>query len=362
MTNPNKVVAVTGLHRGDNPQPGSAVIRSLRRQYPELRVVGLSYDPLESGLYSCNNDRLDSAYSLPFPGGGAAALKERLSDIISREPIDFIIPTLDSEIANFIKISPYLRKSGIQIILPSQESLDRRSKHKLSAFCETHHIPCPETRTAFDIETLVQASIEIGYPLFIKGRFYGGELVHGHAELAAAARELFDMWGGPVMAQQALVGEEYCYTGIGDGKNGVIGYCAIRKLLVTKAGKGFAGVVINDRDLDQLVQRIVVNLDWYGPFEMEFIKPMNGRHMLIEINPRFPAWIDFPSQIGTNLPAILFDRTFGLRFEKPSACPPGKMFLRHSIDLVGDIADLAQMVTLGTQPQHHQISEVETMK
>ena len=45
-----KAVAVTGLHRGENPQPGAAVIASLRRAFPNLRVVGLSYDPLESSL------------------------------------------------------------------------------------------------------------------------------------------------------------------------------------------------------------------------------------------------------------------------------------------------------------------------
>ena len=48
---PNRpIVAVSGLHRGENPQPGSAVIAALRRVYPRLRVVGLAYDSLESGL------------------------------------------------------------------------------------------------------------------------------------------------------------------------------------------------------------------------------------------------------------------------------------------------------------------------
>jgi carbamoyl-phosphate synthase large subunit len=41
MTYPIKV-AVTGLHRGDNPQPGASVIRSLRRLYPDLGIVGLA--------------------------------------------------------------------------------------------------------------------------------------------------------------------------------------------------------------------------------------------------------------------------------------------------------------------------------
>ncbi len=51
-----EVVAVT-LHRGDSPQPVAAVITSLRRRYPELRIVGLSYDPMESSIYSHRSDR-----------------------------------------------------------------------------------------------------------------------------------------------------------------------------------------------------------------------------------------------------------------------------------------------------------------
>ena len=34
-------IAVSGLHRGENPQPGAAVIASLRRRFPGLRLVGL---------------------------------------------------------------------------------------------------------------------------------------------------------------------------------------------------------------------------------------------------------------------------------------------------------------------------------
>ena len=36
-------VAITGLQRGDNPQPGAAIVRSLRRTL-EVEIVGLVYD------------------------------------------------------------------------------------------------------------------------------------------------------------------------------------------------------------------------------------------------------------------------------------------------------------------------------
>ena len=70
-------IAVSGLHRGENPQPGAAVIASLRRRFPGLRLVGLSYDPLESGLYGQGADHADIAYLIPYPGVGTRALLEQ---------------------------------------------------------------------------------------------------------------------------------------------------------------------------------------------------------------------------------------------------------------------------------------------
>jgi carbamoyl-phosphate synthase large subunit len=358
---PRKTVAVTGLHRGDNPQPGAAVIRSLRRKYPDIRIIGLSYDPLESCLYSHRTDQLDAAYSMPFPAHGYEALKQRLNTILTTESIDMIIPCLDSEIENFISLEDYFEQNGIAVTLPSRSAVKLRSKPELAVFCKENHFGCPVTHSAFDVTSLIKAAEEINYPLYIKGKYYEGRLVNNPTELAYVAEELLNMWGGPILAQQAIVGEEYCYTGIGDGHGNVTDFCSIRKMLVTKSGKGFAGVVISDPDLDTLVERIINSLKWNGPFEMEFIKPPKGRHMLIEINPRFPAWIDFPSQLGCNMPAALFEHGISKKYLKQPVCQPGKMFIRHSVDLLGDIADLAAMATTGVRNFDTEISKSEML-
>ncbi len=362
MNSTPQTIAVTGLHRGDNPQPGGSVIRSLRRKSKNLRIIGLSYDPLESGLYTAEMDQLDAAYSLPFPGNGTKPLRDRLETIFQTEKIDVIIPCLDSEIENFINLQPFLREKGVKTMLPSLQAIKLRSKPELAEFCNTHHFPCPKTKTCADIYSLIEAAEEITYPLFVTGKFYEGHLVNNVVELKHIAEELFNMWGGPLLAQEAIVGEEYCYTGIGDGRGNIQSYCAIRKMLVTKTGKGFAGIVINDPDLDRLVNRITKKLSWNGPFEMEFIKPANGQHKLIEINPRFPAWIDFPSQLDCNMPAQLIENNINNTTAKLPLCEPGKMFIRHSIDVVGDIAELAEMATKGVWCARQPYSETEIAK
>lgn len=346
MTGP-VTVAVTGLHRGDNPQPGASVIRSMRRCYPDLRILGLSYDPLESGLYSHNIDRVDSIYLLPFPMKGPDVLLERMRYIHSRERFQYLIPCLDSEIVNFLAIYPELQKLGITAMLPSKKALALRSKEYLAAFCARHSVPGPKTYAANDIETLSRFAEQLGYPVYVKGKYYEAFLVYSQVDLTAHFEAIARTWGVPILVQEALFGDEYDVVGLADDKSYVVGSCAIRKLLRTSSGKGFGGVVINDHKLDSTVREIIKGLHWRGPFEIEFLKMPRRPHLLLEINPRFPAWVDFPAQIGCNLPAYLLGMLRGEIVTDLEHCDAGQMFIRHSLDLVADIAELAKLSSDG---------------
>jgi len=341
------VIAVSGLHRGDNPQPGPAVIHSIRRIYPMTRIVGLSYDPLESGLFSTHMDSVDVAFSLPFPAAGEEALIERIDEISQIQRVDMIIPCLDAEIPNYFKLAKQLWHRRIKVTLPTKQSFERRAKKNLVRLASDAGIAVPRTIVADNLSEAYSAGAEIGYPLILKGRFYDARKVSSPAEVAAVFHQLVEVWGGPVLVQQVVEGDEYDVAGFGDGQGEVVGSCAIRKMLLTKAGKAFSGIVIADPELDDTVRRIIAALCWNGPFELEFIKSWRG-YSLIEMNPRFPAWIDFPSQMGCNLPAAIVERAMSLPQTPLSDCKAGRMFVRHCLDLVGDIADLAELSVTGT--------------
>ena len=72
-------IAVSGLHRGENPQPGAGIIRSLRRHFPDARIVGLSYDVMESGIYAEGGP--DEVHLMPYPAAGGPALLHRIDAI-----------------------------------------------------------------------------------------------------------------------------------------------------------------------------------------------------------------------------------------------------------------------------------------
>ncbi|WP_284256053.1 hypothetical protein [Acidocella aquatica] len=302
---------------------------------------------MESTIYCRDNSHLDAVYLMPYPRAGARALMERLESILEKEKIDFIIPCLDSEIMNYIELQGVLAHRGIKMMLPGKAAFLRRRKDALSLLCHRIDIPTPKTRMAHDAVELARFAEQIGYPIYVKGIYYEAHLAATEAELYAAFKDIAEMWGLPVMVQEMVVGEEYDVVGLGDGRGGIIGSCSIRKMLRTSAGKGFAGVVVADTRIDDLARRFIRALRWAGPFELELIKAPGQRHLVFEMNPRFPAWVDFPSQLGCNLPACLLEWLMETEQTPLAPCEPGRMFIRHCVDVLGDIADLAELASTG---------------
>ncbi|MHA6264417.1 ATP-grasp domain-containing protein [Arenibacterium sp. CAU 1754] len=337
------VIAVSGLHRGESPQPGGAVIESVRAELPEARMIGISYDLLDSGAHSYGPDRADAAYLFPYPGSGPQEFIDRLRAVHAQENISLIVPTLDSELENVITLRSEIEAMGIKVLAPSTKSLAAREKKYLAGLGQKADVPTPLTFAAQSAAALAGFAAQTGYPCYVKGAMYDANLVRNEAELYAAFQRIFDVWGGPVLLQQAIYGEEFVVAGLGDGQGGIVAHCAMRKLLRTKLGKAFGGVVIHDPEMTTEAERLIAALKWSGPFEIEFVQPPGGRRYLFEINPRFPAWISFPAKIGCNMPAFAVRKALGMDTSVLKPCAPGKMFLRHCEDIVTDIETVADM-------------------
>jgi len=338
-------IAVSGLHRGENPQPGASIVRSLRRRFPNAFIVGLVYDALESGIYM--EDGPDAIYLMPYPTSGAAAFFERLDAVREKSPFDFLIPTLDAEIELLVHLEAELAARELHTFLPDKAMLARRAKNHLPALAKKCGVAVPDTQPVYDVSGALAAAAEFGYPLMIKGQYYDAKMVASEAALAAAVGRLLAEWGAPALVQRCVRGAEFNSLGLGDGEGGIAGLCTIRKTIVSEQGKGLGGITVLDPRLDDFCRRLVRELRWRGPFEIETMRDeQRGEYVLIEINPRFPAWIDFPSMLGVNFPAALVAMMEGV--QKPALLPrsaPGHFYLRHQVEVVGHIEQLAALTT-----------------
>jgi len=341
-------IAVTGMNADHcNPAPGLAVARCLRDAlHRDIRIIGLGYDALDPGLYLPGF--CDAGYLIPYPSSGEDTLFERLKIVNSIETIDAIIPCLDAELPSMIRLAPRLAELGIRSYLPTAEQLTVRNKDRLAELADKAGIHYPKiqaiTSTAFFRTCLDEGW---SYPMVVKGLFYDAKVINNQDEGITAFRHISGQWGLPILVQTFIQGEECNLTAIGDGNGNMIGAVMMKKRALTASGKAWAGVSTFDDHLHELASALFAHLKWRGPLEIEIMRDKKGGYHLIEINPRFPAWIYLTSGVGRNLPAALLD----LMFDKaPPAFPEprtGTMFVRYAQETIVPMTSYESIVIGG---------------
>jgi carbamoyl-phosphate synthase large subunit len=326
-------IAVTGLNAVESPGPGISVIRGLHEASSfDARIIGLSYEPLEPGIYM--HDLVSRSYQIPYPATGTDTLLSRLEYIHNREGIDVIIPNFDAEMLPFILLEPKLKKLGIHMFLPTRKQFEDRQKFNLMEFGEKHGIHVPKSKVIYDLRSLQDVLPEFSYPLVVKGKFYDTFSAHNSEQVKTGFSMISAKWGVPVIIQDFINGIELNVTGLGDGKGRTLAAVPMRKQYVTDKGKAWGGISIADKELLNLTNEFVRSTKWKGGFELELIKTRDNRLYLIEINPRLPAWIYLAVGCGQNIPEALVRLALGLKVEPYRQFNVGKMFVRYSWDMI----------------------------
>jgi carbamoyl-phosphate synthase large subunit len=332
-------IAVTGLKTGDNPQPGVPVIRSIRAAGFGGKIIGLVYDSLESGIYL--DGLVDEVYQMPYPSAGAEAFLARMEYITGKCPIDVVIPTLDAEVILYIRLQDELERLGIHTFLPTESCFLLRDKTKLGTFFPPKGVSVPETSLISDASQIL--SVKDQFPMMIKGKYYEAYKANSPEEAFKYFYEIQERWGLPIILQKLVPGDEYNIVIVGDGEGGMLGMVPQKKLVITDKGKGFGGVVVKNPELDDFAARVISILKWRGPCELEVMRGFDGVYYLIEINPRFPAWVRLAEGSGQNQPAAVVLKALGMDVDPLPQCKSGTLFIRHAEDIITDISVMGEI-------------------
>jgi carbamoyl-phosphate synthase large subunit len=337
-------VAISGINASDNPGPGVPVARSLLAANIDIKTIGLSYDLHDAGNYL--DGMFDSCFILPYPSGGWDGIIAKLRHIKKTVGLDVIIPCLDAELPLYIKYQDALASEGIYTFLPTAGQFKQRTKENLAQLSENLDLHHPQTQGVINIEQLQTALEEIQLPVYVKGNYYEAYPAFTKYEAIGHFTKIANKWGFPVLVQEVVTGEELNVVGVGDGKGGTVGMVAIKKLTTTTLGKIWNGVTIQNPALLDAAKEFVKISNWRGPFELECIVE-DDRVTLIEINPRFPAWVYFATGIGINLPEQLVQLAMGKSCTHATDFAAGKLFIRHTSEQICDIADLSLLACSG---------------
>jgi len=340
-------VAVSGLNAIDSPGPGVPVIRALKEStLYDVRIIGLSYETLEPGIYM--HDLVDKTYQIPFPSAGKAALLTRLKYINSIEKIDVLIPNFDAELFNFITLADKLKKEmKIKTFLPTLEQFEERHKANLSEFGKKHGISVPYGKMIFGTSEIPALKEEFSYPLVVKGKYYDASIAYTPEQAATYFNKISAKWGLPIIIQEMVYGQEVNVTAIGDGKGNVVGAVPMRKQYITDKGKAWSGISIDDKNLMAMTKKLFKSTKWKGGMELEIIKTSDNEYYLLEINPRFPAWVYLAQGCGQNHPEALVSLALGNDVKPYKKYDIGKLFVRYSFDLIVGLDEFEKISTLG---------------
>lgn len=332
------------MNAGDSPAPGIPVIRSLR-EHPDWhgRIVGLAYEALESGVL--DSSMVDAAYLLPYPKAGKEVLFERIEHIHGHEGLSAIIPNLDSEMLNFIRIRDRLEALGIRLFLPTEQEFTRRSKLNLEKLGEEAGVKTPKTTYVTGPDRIDIKKEEL--PVLVKGLFYEAYRADSLDDAVRYVRRLAATWGYPVLVQQFTEGDEFNATAV--CRHGeTLGLVCMKKLVLTDKGKGWACVSIRNEDLVELTVRLARVLGWSGALEVEAIYSRDEKAFsLIEVNPRFPAWIYLSKAAGINLPYMYLRLTMGEEVAPVLDYRTGVVFTNYTTNLITDISRIDTLFTAG---------------
>lgn len=337
------IIGVSGINDTDNPGPGVGVARSLK-EAGEHKIVGLSYSIQDPGHFM--PFVVDKSYILPYPCDGWAGIKQSLISVKENYGLDVVIPCLDAELPLYIKHQDELDSLGIKTLLPSQEQFELRNKECLAELSQKLDITYPETISTFTIDDLYKAVQKIKFPCVVKGRYYKAAVVYNISDAIKSFTEISTEWGFPILIQKLVKGDELNVIGAGDGQGGILGLVAAKKMTTTSLGKFWNGISIQHPALLETARKFVEISKWTGPFELECM--VDGDNIfMIEINPRFPAWVYFATGIGVNLPGMLVKLLNQEEFEREPAYDAGKLMIRYTYEEISDIEKLRALATRG---------------
>ncbi|TMJ13908.1 MAG: hypothetical protein E6G94_10785, partial [Alphaproteobacteria bacterium] len=112
----------------------------------------------------------------------------------------------------------------------------------------------------------------------------------------------------------------------------LLGAVSMRKRDITPEGKTWAGDISEvPADFLEPLRAMVRDLNWSGGGEVEMVRDTAGQLWLLEMNPRFPAWVHGATIAGHNLPGLLIQGATGIA-AKPSPAQ-AEVFTRLVIEV-----------------------------
>jgi len=202
----------------------------------------------------------------------------------------------------------------------------------------------PESQPVVDCDDMMDAARNFGLPAVMKGAMSGCIALGHFSEASTAFEHLAGGSGEQALLQRRIEGAAYAVSVVCDRTHSVVSAVTIRKLATCSRGATWVARTSRQDELEDAFGALLKSIKWVGPAEGEFIRdPLTGRFYLIEINPRFTAWIFYTALLGHNQPSIAVRLALGLAVDMPAE-PGSLIFMRTATEHRVEARRLAGLV------------------
>ena len=321
------IVAVTGVHAGCQRSPGLAVAKALSYDQ-DVTLIAIDYDELSTGLLS---SEFSQTQVLQWSSDPDLLLGELL-DVLREKAVDIIIPCLNNDAAIIARKIDKFALSGTKCLLPAAEAFRYRKKSTLPKFAKNNGFEHPVTIVCHNKDEIASIGERIEFPCVIKGDECGIFPVRQPELFAYYAFSCAKHFGFPLIVQEWIEGEEFSVAGLCDQHSVIRSVLVVKKIGIADDGEGWMSTVVHAPELELAAEKLSSSMQWIGPLEYDFIRNKQGTYLL-DVNPRFPAWIDGPAQRGYNLPSLLVSLMTEKDIVLPVMPPAGTIFYKDFEDI-----------------------------
>jgi diaminopimelate decarboxylase len=304
-------IYVSGLYCGGNPQPGVGILRSLREGYPSATLIGVEYSNRVSGIHF---DGIDDLWiQRPWDELNLDAYGEQVKQVLDAGGL--WISGSDLEAMWLADLFPAGHKN---LLAPPMAGIRRITKPAVEA-AQGLPLKVPTyistENSDWDLHAFCR---EHNWRVWLKGPYYDAARTPSWDVFQAARNALTKVWSTERLFLQTHVSGYEESVMLSAYRGELLGAVSMRKRDITPEGKTWAGDVSEvPEEFMVPLRKMVKELNWTGGGELEMVRDAGGQLWLLEMNPRFPAWVHGATLAGQNLPALLVQGATGLA-AKPS--------------------------------------------
>ena len=265
------------------------LLRSVRAGFFHLSptLIAIDASPLVPTRYEA-----DKFYQVPRSDTGEFC--QVFSGILRDHQVNFVIPTIDTELVLLAKLREEDVHLGTDILVSSSEAV-RIAQDKLgfARFLESNDLPFIPTHLLVD-----QVEDCWEFPAFVKPRTgsssKGSRLVKSPAEITATDFE------SDLIIQPFRGGEEFTVDFAVDGKGSLLGF-SIRERLKVRAGEVIVSITREIGEIEELLRIFVERFrGLYGLLNLQVVL-YQGRYEILELNARVGGGYPLTHAAGCDL-------------------------------------------------------------